>query len=31
MNAAEEERETSDRRIRELNIAYMELRRRKGR
>ncbi len=26
-----EERESSDRRIRELNIAYMELRRRKGR
>jgi DnaJ-domain-containing protein 1 len=31
MNATPEERETSDRRIRELNIAYMELRRRKGR
>jgi DnaJ-domain-containing protein 1 len=31
MNATEEERENSDRRIRELNIAYMELRRRKGR
>jgi DnaJ-domain-containing protein 1 len=31
MNASEEERENSDRRIRELNIAYMELRRRKGR
>jgi len=31
VNATDEERETSDRRIRELNIAYMELRRRKGR
>ena len=31
MNATDEERENSDRRIRELNIAYMELRRRKGR
>jgi DnaJ like chaperone protein len=31
MNANPEERENSDRRIRELNIAYMELRRRKGR
>ena len=31
VNASAEERETSDRRIRELNIAYMELRRRKGR
>jgi DnaJ-class molecular chaperone len=31
MNASEEQRENSDRRIRELNIAYMELRRRKGR
>jgi DnaJ-domain-containing protein 1 len=31
MNSTDEERETSDRRIRELNIAYMELRRRKGR
>jgi DnaJ-domain-containing protein 1 len=31
MNAGDAERETSDRRIRELNIAYMELRRRKGR
>jgi DnaJ-domain-containing protein 1 len=31
MNASPEERENSDRRIRELNIAYMELRRRKGR
>ena len=30
-NATEAERENSDRRIRELNIAYMELRRRKGR
>ena len=31
VNPTDEERETSDRRIRELNIAYMELRRRKGR
>jgi DnaJ-domain-containing protein 1 len=31
VNATEEQRENSDRRIRELNIAYMELRRRKGR
>lgn len=31
LNATEEERENGDRRIRELNIAYMELRRRKGR
>ncbi|MEY2446561.1 MAG: hypothetical protein QOH79_37 [Acidimicrobiaceae bacterium] len=31
MNANEADREHSDRRIRELNIAYMELRRRKGR
>ena len=31
VNATEEERETGDRRIRDLNIAYMELRRRKGR
>ncbi len=31
VNASEEEREASDRRIRDLNIAYMELRRRKGR
>jgi DnaJ-domain-containing protein 1 len=31
MNATEEERENSNRRIRDLNIAYMELRRRKGR
>jgi DnaJ-domain-containing protein 1 len=31
VNATDEQRETSDRRIRELNIAYMELRRRKGR
>jgi hypothetical protein len=31
MNATDEQRENSDRRIRELNIAYMELRRRKGR
>ena len=30
-NATEEERENSNRRIRDLNIAYMELRRRKGR
>lgn len=30
-DASEEEREASDRRIRELNVAYMELRRRKGR
>ena len=30
-NATEEEREASDKRIRDLNIAYMELRRRKGR
>jgi preprotein translocase subunit Sec63 len=30
-DATAEEREASDRRIRELNIAYMELRRRKGR
>lgn len=30
-NAPPEEREKSDRRIRDLNIAYMELRRRKGR
>ena len=31
VNPTDEERDTSDRRIRELNIAYMELRRRKGR
>jgi DnaJ-domain-containing protein 1 len=31
MHASEEERANSDRRIRDLNIAYMELRRRKGR
>lgn len=31
LHATDEERENSDRRIRELNIAYMELRRRKGR
>lgn len=30
MNASDEERESSDERIRDLNIAYMELRRRKG-
>jgi len=30
MNATDEEREASDERIRDLNIAYMELRRRKG-
>lgn len=30
-DASEEERENSNRRIRDLNIAYMELRRRKGR
>jgi DnaJ-class molecular chaperone len=30
-NATEDERENSNRRIRDLNIAYMELRRRKGR
>ena len=31
MDATPEQRESGDRRIRELNIAYMELRRRKGR
>ena len=31
IGTTDEERENSDRRIRELNIAYMELRRRKGR
>jgi DnaJ-class molecular chaperone len=31
MSATVDEREASDRRIRELNVAYMELRRRKGR
>ncbi|HEV3227702.1 MAG TPA: J domain-containing protein [Acidimicrobiales bacterium] len=31
VDANDEEREASDRRIRELNVAYMELRRRKGR
>ena len=31
VNASPEEREASDRRIRDLNVAYMELRRRKGR
>lgn len=31
VNPTDEQREASDRRIRELNIAYMELRRRKGR